>query len=87
MFNFKTNKMNVDKVTFEFSQKAHCMSNDEYEEIQIEIQNDLGRCEDGEFFFVIKTEQFSLNNIDELKDLFHKIELAVQTFKTKEDEK
>lgn len=79
--------MNVEKVTFEFSQEAHCMSDEQYEQIQIEIQHDLGRCEDGEFFFVIKTEQFSLNNINELKDLFDKIELAVQTFKTKEDEK
>ena len=78
--------MNVEKVTFDFNQKAHCMSDDEFEQIQIEIISDLGRCEDGEFFFVIKTEQFSLDNIDELKTLFDKIELAVANFKTKKNE-
>jgi hypothetical protein len=72
----------LDKVTFEFTQDEHCMSNDRsgVESITIECMSDLGISDDGGFF-VLKTEQWAIDGVDDLKLLFDKIEQAINIVK------
>lgn len=76
-------EVKLDKVTFEFTQDEHCMSNDMdgVELLTIECTSDLGISNDGVGFFVLKTEQWAINDIDELKLLFDKIEQAINIIK------
>ena len=73
----------LNKVTFEFTQDEHCMSNDMdgVESLTIECLSDLGISNDGGGFFVLKTEQWAINDVDELKLLFDKIEQAINIIK------
>ena len=77
-------EVKLDKVTFEFTQDEHCMSNDMdgVELLTIECTSDLGISRNaGGGFFVLKTEQWAINDIDELKLLFDKIEQAINIIK------
>lgn len=63
----------LSKAVFEFVQEAHCNTSEEYEELQISFESSLGLDNDGEGFFVLKTESWSLNDETELKVLFDRI--------------
>ena len=76
-------EVKLEKVTFEFTQEEHCCSSDMdgIELLTIECTSDLGISNDGGGFFVLKTEQWAINDIDELKLLFDKIEQAINIVK------
>ena len=73
----------LNKVTFEFTQDEHCMSNDMdgVESLTIECTSDFGISNEGGGFFVLKTEQWAIDDIDELKLLFDKIKQAINIIK------
>jgi hypothetical protein len=72
----------LDKVTFEFIQDEHCMSNDRsgVESITIECMSDLGISDDGGFF-VLKTEQWAIDEIDDIAKLLMKVKQAINIVK------
>ena len=72
----------LDKVTFEFTQEEHCMSNDMggVESITIECMSDLGISDDGGFF-VLKTEQWAIDEIDDIAKLLMKVKQAIDIVK------
>jgi hypothetical protein len=76
-------KIDLDKVTFEFTQEENCMSNDMggVESLTIECKSDLGITNTDGAFFVLKTEQWSIDGVDDLKLLFDKIEQAINIVK------
>jgi hypothetical protein len=76
-------EVKLDKVTLEFTQEEHCNSNDMYgvELLTIECTSDLGITNTDGAYFVLKTEQWAINNTDELKLLFDKIEQAINIIK------
>lgn len=76
-------KINLDKITFEFTQEEHCMSNDMggVESLTIECMSDFGISDSDGGFFVLKTEQWAIDGIDDLKQLFDKIEQAINIVK------
>jgi hypothetical protein len=76
-------KVKLDKITFEFTQEEHCMSNDMngIETLTIECMSDMGISDTDGAFFVLKTEQWAINGVDELKKLFDKIEQAINVVK------
>ena len=73
----------LNKVTFEFTQEEHCNSNDMdgIELLTVECTSDLGITNTEGAYFVLKTEQWAINDIDELKLLFDKIEQAINIVK------
>jgi hypothetical protein len=73
----------LDKVTFEFIQEEHCMSNDRdgFETLTIECMSDMGISDTDGAFFVLKTEQWAIDGVDDLKLLFDKIEQAINIVK------
>ena len=76
-------EVKLEKVTFEFTQEEHCMSNemDGIELLTVECTSDLGITNTEGAYFVLKTEQWAINDIDELKLLFDKIEQAINIVK------
>jgi len=76
-------EVKLEKVTFEFTQEEHCCSNDMdgIELLTVECTSDLGITNTEGAYFVLKTEQWAINDIDELKLLFDKIEKAINIVK------
>ena len=76
-------KVKLDKVTFEFTQEEHCLSSEMggVETLVVECLSDLGITSTDGAFFVLKTEQWAVNNIEEMKALFDKIENAINCVK------
>lgn len=73
----------LEKATFTFTQDENCCSTDMcgVEEITIECVSDLGITRSDGCFYVIKTEQWAVENVDELKTLFGKVEEAINKVK------
>jgi hypothetical protein len=76
-------EIKLDKVTFEFTQEEHCCSNEMggFETLTIECMSDMGISDSDGAFYVLKTEQWAINDMNELKQLFDKIEQAINVVK------
>jgi hypothetical protein len=76
-------EIKLDKVTFEFTQEEHCMSNEMggVETLTIECLSDVGITDADGAFYVLKTEQWAISDVGELKLLFDKIEKAISVAK------
>ena len=76
-------EVKLDKITFEFIQKEHCCSNEMggVESLTIECMSDFGITETDGAFYVLKTEQWAIDDVNDLKKLFDKIEQAINVVK------
>ena len=69
----------LERATFEFSQDANCLtSSDEHESLTIECESSLGIDRDEECFYVLKTEKWSINDENDLKKLFDRIQKVIK---------
>ena len=69
----------LERATFEFSQEANCLSNsDEFEQLTIECESSLGIDRDNGCFYVLKTEKWSIENEQDLKKLFYRIQKVIK---------
>ena len=74
----------LENASFTFSQDANCLTNeDEYESLEIEAQSSLGIDRDGDCFFVLKTEKWSVDGVEELEKLFDRIRKVVINYESK----
>jgi hypothetical protein len=68
----------LEEASFRFSQDANCLSDrDEYEFLQIETYSSLGIDRDGDCFFVLKTQKWSVDSAEDLEKLFDRIRQVV----------
>lgn len=68
----------LEEASFKFSQDANCLSDqDDYEFLTIEAQSSLGIDRDEDCFFILKTEKWSVDGIEELEKLFNRIRQVV----------
>jgi len=76
-------EIKLDKVTFEFTQEEHCMSNDMggVETLTIECMSDMGISDSEEAFYVLKTEQWAIDEPEELVALLDKVKQAIDIVK------
>jgi hypothetical protein len=81
-------KPKIDSATFEFIQEADGHSSNQMQSISIECKSDFGIEEDEGCFFVIKTEEWSVDNADELSELLNRVTnmLFKKPNKTEQDE-
>lgn len=65
----------LEECTFEFSQEGNCMSHkDDAEFLEIKCLSDLGIDRtDGKCFYVLKTESWSVDSVQDLQELFDRI--------------
>lgn len=69
----------LERATFEFSQEANCLSHpDDAEFLTIECESSLGIDRDEGCFYVLKTEQWSVNDEQDLKLLFDRIQKVIK---------
>ena len=69
----------LERATFGFSQDGNCISNsDEYESLTIECESSLGIDRDEGCFYVLKTEKWSIEDEQDLKKLFDRIQKAIK---------
>jgi phage-related minor tail protein len=76
-------EIKLEKVTFEFTQEEHCMSSDMngVETLTIECMSDLGISDSEEAFYVLKTEQWAIDEPEELVALLDKVKQAIDIVK------
>lgn len=64
----------MEKAVFEFSQEGHCLNHkDEAEFLEIECLASLGIDRDEKCFYVLKTEGWSIDSVEDLQVLFDRI--------------
>ena len=69
----------LERATFEFLQDANCLtSSDEHESLTIECESSLGIDRDEGCFYVLKTEKWSINDENDLKELFDRIQKVIK---------
>ena len=69
----------LERATFEFSQGGNCISHsDEAEFLTIECESDLGIDRSEGCFYVLKTEKWSINDEQDLKKLFDRIQTVIK---------
>jgi hypothetical protein len=69
----------LERATFEFSQDGNCISSsDEYESLTIECESSLGIDRDEGCFYVLKTEKWSIEDEQDLKKLFDRIQKVIK---------
>jgi hypothetical protein len=69
----------LERATFEFSQDGNCISSsDQYESLIIECESSIGIDRDEECFYVLKTEKWSIDDENDLKKLFDRIQKVIK---------
>lgn len=68
----------LEEASFKFSQDAHCLSDNEYEFLEVEAKSSLGIDRDGECFFVLKTEGWSVDSVEDLEKIFDRIRKIIE---------
>ena len=68
----------LEEARFKFSQDSNCIDGgDEYEFLEIEAHSSLGIDRDNGCFFVLKTEKWSVDSVEDLEKLFDRIRKVV----------
>lgn len=62
----------LESASFQFSQEGNCLDGD-IEFLEINCQASLGIDREDNCFYTLKTEKWSIESIDDLKDLFERI--------------
>ena len=73
------NKPILERATFEFSQDGNCIKGEDFSEfLTIECEADIGidRLED--CFYVLKTEGWSIDGVEDLQKLFDRIQKSIK---------
>jgi hypothetical protein len=72
-------KPTLDNITFSFTQEGNCVDgrSDDYEKIEIQVKSSLGIDFDNGGFFVLKTEQWAINDIEEMTEMLQRVQDAL----------
>ena len=68
----------LESATFNFSQEGNCIdrANDEF--LEVRCESSLGIDRDGGCFYVLKTDAWSINGVDDLQLLFDRINKVIK---------
>jgi hypothetical protein len=75
----------LDTVTFTFTQEANCVdgTSHDLEVLTVEAKSSLGIDRDEGAFYVLRTEQWSIDGVDEINDIIKKCEKAIEVIVNK----
>jgi hypothetical protein len=71
------NEIKLEQAKFVFSQEGNCVDPEDIEELEIRCESSLGIDNDKDCFYVLKTEQWSIESSDDLKKLFDRISKVI----------
>lgn len=72
------NEPTLDSARFEFSQETNCVDTGDVEILEIRCESSLGIDRDGGCFFVLKTDSWSLDSVEDLEKLFNRIKKVIE---------
>jgi len=77
------NRATLEDMVFTFSQEANCVdgTDDDSEELTVEAKSSLGIDRDGGAFYVLRTEQWAFDDVDELITMLRRVEAALDAVK------
>ena len=78
---YNPNRPSLDTITFKFEQEENCVDGGEGETLIVEAKSSLGIDGDGGAFYVLKTEQWAVSEIDELIVMLKRVEAALNATK------
>lgn len=71
-------KPKLEKMQFDFSQDGNCNAGSDFTEfLTIECESSLGIDNDKDCFFILKTEKWSIDKVEELEELFNRIRRVI----------
>tara|TARA_R110000868_G_scaffold407732_1_gene689473 strand:+ start:2269 stop:2730 length:462 start_codon:yes stop_codon:yes gene_type:complete len=78
--NMNTPRADLDTVTFTFTQETNCMDgpNNDIETLTVEAKSSLGIDGDGGAFYVLRTEQWAVDGVDEINEIIKRCEKAIK---------
>jgi hypothetical protein len=78
-YQIKNNMENpmLDSATFQFSQEANCVDGGDMEVLTIRCESSLGIDRDEGCFYILKTDQWAIDSLDDLKELFDRISKVI----------
>ena len=68
----------LESATFNFSQEGNCLDESDIETLEIRCESSLGLDRDEGSFYVLKTEQWSIDGVEELQKLFDRIQKSIK---------
>ena len=76
-------KIQLESVTFKFSQEENCCSDEQdgVETLTVKCESSLGISNDDGCFFVLKTEQWAIDGPEDLAALLDKVKQAINIVK------
>ena len=78
---YNPNRASLDTMTFKFEQDENCVDGGEGETLIVEAKSSLGIDGDGGAFYVMRTEQWALSDINELVTMLRRVEAALDAVK------
>jgi hypothetical protein len=78
---YNPNKPSLDTMVFKFEQEENCVDGGDGETLIVEAKSSLGIDGDGGAFYVMRTEQWAFNDIDELITMLKRVEAALDAVK------
>ncbi len=78
------NKPKLESVTFKFSQESNCVDGGDsvdsgnVEELEIRCESSLGIDYDGGCFYVLKTDGWAIDSVEDLQQLFDRIQKSIK---------
>lgn len=69
----------LEEASFRFSQDPNCLDKqDQYEFLEIETKSSLGIDRDNACFFILKTDKWSVDGVEDLEKLFNRIKGVIE---------
>ena len=65
-------RVTLDSAKFEFSQEGNCVDGG-IETLEIRMESSLGIDRDGGAFYILKTDQWAIEGVEDLQKLFDRI--------------
>lgn len=72
------NEPKLESATFEFVQDGNCKDEAEFEILTIECKSDMGIDNSEGCFYVLKTEQWSIDSLADLQNLIDRINKVIK---------
>ncbi len=72
------NRASLEEMSFKFYQAGNCIDGGDGEYLTVEAKSSMGIDGDGGAFFVLKTEQWAIDGVNEISEILKRVERAVE---------
>jgi len=72
------NRASLEEMSFKFYQAGNCIDGGDGEELIVEAKSSMGIDGDGGAFYVLKTEQWAIDGVNEISEILKRVERAVE---------